>query len=166
MNTGLGAVFSGVAYVFAQAAAAPDPNLSKLFESVTDKLSSASDAFRNNETELQSLADQLHPVLAKVNWFAVACLSSLIAFSLAGFLYARISGQRQWATALPLMAVLSGQSPCMLLLWLTQHGVAAASVNFLEQAALVAIQIVSVVCWAQLGWLMHQRRRPGPLKGS
>jgi hypothetical protein len=98
------------------------------------------------------------PIFTRMNWFSVTVVSSILGFSLVGFLYVRLSGKLEWAGALPLLALLGGQSPSMVSIALAQHGVTSAQLSFPEQAAVLAIQVLTVYGCGALGWRLRRRR--------
>ena len=162
MNSTLILVYESVVTYFARRVAASSPELTTLLNTTIERFNSDSETFRTNETTLRDFLDQLSPISSQIDWFLVTLVSSLVAFSLLGFLYVRVTGRLDWAAAFPLVSILMGQNPNRLSLTLAEHGVQGAELSFPRQALVLAAQLLAVLLWGALARSLYRRHHPRP----
>lgn len=136
-----------------------DPAIAKKMEQVSKASQALSYEQAQNDTEVQKFFDTINPIFSQVNWWAVALVTALLAFSLLGFLYAAISGQAEWLGWLPMIGLATGQNPALLSDTLVDKGISAAQLTLGQQVAVLAVELLAVYAFGVLGARWHARRK-------
>lgn len=138
-----------------------DPALKTQWEKINKGMSS--DWSLQSEADADAFLVSLAPLLRHVDWANVAVITSLV-FLPVGFLTAAWmedgQGGSDWAPALPVIALISGQNPANLGASLAARGVPSADLSVIWQGGILAQQMLLVV----VGAYIYQRRRDQKIK--
>lgn len=100
----------------------------------------------------------LKPIFARLNWFAVALLTSVLSFSCLGYFVGYSSGEPNWAGLLPLLAIIGQLNPAVMPNLMEYQGFAGLGLSFWQQVVVLMVQMAVVYAGAFWGAERLQRR--------
>ncbi len=126
-----------------------DPTFAQRYEQVR-KLYEPDTSAAATEADLQRWGEAMQPLFEPVDWFRVALISSVMAFSLVGFMAGRLRLDPRWLCALPLATMLSGPNPVVLPTFLENQGMPGEHLELWQQVLVFGLQmaVVYLVAWA------------------
>ncbi len=93
----------------------------------------------------------LAPVFARLDWFVVALITSVLTFASLGFFCGLLCGDPNWAGVLPFVAIITQRSPAVMANVMERSGFSGIGLDFSEQAGVLLLQLVVVYAGAFWG---------------
>ena len=156
MQVGLGVAWLATVLVAVSHLTVNRPELRKLYlqvqqQQISPLTPSSSDAERFFET--------MAPIFSQLNWPLIALISSVLSFSVLGFVYARMTGTTDYLGLLPVLGLLSGQNPVTMAMAFAEQGVTQARFSHWLEVLLLLAQLLSLYLCGWLGCWLRQRKQ-------